>query len=191
MTRLSNGLGNVEQVPAGLLRQRLREFSYEAEAKRGKKRREVDVRAWIAGPAGRDLAGLAWGEAAFAGFRRQYGLRERFTVLNLSVLSRGCALPVAWVIIRAKQKGSWRPYWEGLLEAVASVVPHDWKVIVTADQGLYADWLWTAIQNLGWHALLRISLQMGFRAKGEANARSSRQAGAATRSWVEGKRRVE
>jgi hypothetical protein len=45
MTRLSNGLSKVEQVPAGRLRQRLREFYYEAEAKRGKKRREVDVRA--------------------------------------------------------------------------------------------------------------------------------------------------
>jgi cell division septal protein FtsQ len=45
MTRLSTGLSKVEQVPAGRLRQRLRECSYEAEAKRGKKRREVDVRA--------------------------------------------------------------------------------------------------------------------------------------------------
>lgn len=40
---------------------------------------------------------------------------------------------------------------------------------MTADQGLYADWLWTAIQNLGWHPLLRIRLQMGFRAEGEAD----------------------
>ncbi|MGH2479413.1 MAG: transposase, partial [Ktedonobacteraceae bacterium] len=88
--------------------------------------------------------------------------------LNLSVLYRGCALPVAWVIIHTKQKGSWRPYWEGLLAAVAAVVPPDWKVMVTADQGLYADWLWTAIQDLGWHPLLRVSLQMGFRAEGEA-----------------------
>jgi hypothetical protein len=44
MTRLSNGLAKIEQVPTGRLRQRLREFYYEAEAKRGKERREVDVR---------------------------------------------------------------------------------------------------------------------------------------------------
>jgi hypothetical protein len=43
ITRLSNGLAKIEQVPAGRLRQRLREFSYEAQAKRGNKRREVDV----------------------------------------------------------------------------------------------------------------------------------------------------
>jgi hypothetical protein len=40
MTRLSTGRGNVELEPARRLRQRL------AEATRGKKRREVDVRTW-------------------------------------------------------------------------------------------------------------------------------------------------
>src|SRR5258708_36406889 len=43
ITGLSHGLAKIEQVPAERLRQRLREFYYEAEAKRGKKRREVDV----------------------------------------------------------------------------------------------------------------------------------------------------
>ena len=43
MTALSQGLAKIEQEPAERLRQRLREFCYEAEAKRGKKRREVDV----------------------------------------------------------------------------------------------------------------------------------------------------
>ncbi|MGH9439144.1 MAG: transposase [Terriglobia bacterium] len=168
MTRLSNGLAKVEQVPAGRLRQRLRECYDEAEAKRGKKRREVDVRACF----GALLAGILrdWhGEKQLSLALDASTLGERFTVLNLSVLYRGCALPVAWVIIRAKQKGSWRPYWEGLLVAVASVVPPDWKVIVTADQGLYADWLWTAIRDLGWHPLLRVRLQMGFRADREAD----------------------
>ena len=43
ITRLSHGLAQIEQVPAGRLRQRLREFYYEAQAKRGHKRREVEV----------------------------------------------------------------------------------------------------------------------------------------------------
>src|SRR5262245_10283837 len=48
LTRLCNGLARIELVPAGRLRQRLREFYYEQEAKRGKKRREVEVRACFA-----------------------------------------------------------------------------------------------------------------------------------------------
>ena len=168
LTRLSNGLGKVEQVPAGRLRQRLREFYYEAEAKRGKKRREVDVQTCF----GDLLAAVLrdWhGEKRLSLALDASTLDKRFTVLNLSVVYRGCGIPVAWVIIPAQQKGSWRPHWEGLLAAVAAVVPQDWKVIVTADQGLYADWLFTAIQNLGWHPLLRVNLVMGFRAEGEAD----------------------
>jgi hypothetical protein len=48
ITKLSHGLAKIEQVPAGRLRQRLREFSYEAGAKRGKKRREVNIEACFA-----------------------------------------------------------------------------------------------------------------------------------------------
>jgi hypothetical protein len=168
MTCLSTGLGKVEQVPAGRLRQRLREFYSEAEAKRGKQRREVDVRACF----GDLLAGILrdWhGEKTLALALDASRLGERFTVLNLSMLYWGCEIPVAWVILPAKQKGSWRPYWEELLARVAGVVPQDWKVIVTADQGLYAEWLFTAIQRLGWHPMLRVNRLMGFRAEGEAN----------------------
>src|SRR5947199_8232827 len=43
ITGLSHGLAKIEQVPAERLRQRMREFCYDEEAKRGKKRREVDV----------------------------------------------------------------------------------------------------------------------------------------------------
>lgn len=68
-------------------------------------------------------------------------LGERFTSLNVSVMYRGCGIPVAWMIIPAHQKGKWRPYWERLLQLVGAVVPKDWKVIVMADRGLYAAWL--------------------------------------------------
>jgi hypothetical protein len=168
LTRLSNGLSKIEQVKASRLRQRLREFYYEAQAKRGKKRREVDVRTCF----GDLLAGVLrdWhGEKRLSLALDASRLGERFTVLNLSVLYRGCGIPVAWVILPAKQKGSWRPYWEELLARVAGVVPQDWKVIVTADQGLYADWLFTAIERLGWHPMLRVNRLMGFRAEGETD----------------------
>jgi hypothetical protein len=41
-------------------------------------------------------------------------LADRWTVLSISVLIRGCAIPLAWKVIGAHAKGSWRPYWEGL-----------------------------------------------------------------------------
>src|SRR5205807_9633476 len=166
MTRLCNGLGKVEQVPAGRLRQRLREFYYEAQAKRGKKRREVDVE-------------RCFPELLHAVLRDWEGKKElalgldamtegsRFTVLNISVMYRGCGISIAWKIIEAGQEGTWRPHWEGLLAGLEGGVPSDWKVIVMADRGLYAAWLYEAMQRLGWHPMLRVKEDLSFRTAGE------------------------
>jgi Transposase DDE domain len=168
ISRLSHGLAKLEQVPAGRLRQRLREFCYEAEAKRGKKRREVKVEACFA-----DLLRAVlreWeGKKELALAMDAMTLGERFTVLSISVVYRGCGMTIAWKIIKAGQEGAWRPHWEGLLAALEGVVPPDWKVIVMADRGLYAAWLYQAIQRLGWHPMLRVNEDLSFRATGEEN----------------------
>ena len=168
ISRLSHGLAKLEQVPAGRLRQRLREFCYEAEAKRGKKRREVKVEACFA-----DLLRAVlreWeGKKELALAMDAMTLGERFTVLSISVVYRGCRMTIAWKIIKAGQEGAWRPHWEGLLAALEGVVPPDWKVIVMADRGLYAAWLYQAIQRLGWHPMLRVNEDLSFRATGEEN----------------------
>jgi hypothetical protein len=166
LTRLSHGLAEIEQVPAGRLRQRLREFYYEAEAKRGKKRREVKVEACFADLLRSVLRGWQ-GKKELALAMDASTLGERFTVLSLSVVYRGCGIPIAWKIIKAGQEGEWRPYWEGLLAALEGAVLPDWKVIVMADRGLYAAWLYQAIVKLGWHPMLRVKEDLSFRTTGE------------------------
>jgi hypothetical protein len=166
LTRLSHGLAEIEQVPAGRLRQRLREFYYEAQAKRGKKRREVKVEGYFADLLGSVLRGWQ-GKKELVLAMDASTLGERFTVLSISVMYRGCGIPVAWKIIKAGQEGEWRPYWEGLLAALQGVVPPDWKVVVMADRGLYAAWLYQAIQGLGWHPMLRVKEDLSFRTSGE------------------------
>ena len=44
--------------------------------------------------------------------------------------------------------------------------PHDWTVIVLADRGLYAPWLFRRITRLGWHPFLRINTGGSFRPAG-------------------------
>jgi hypothetical protein len=46
-------------------------------------------------------------------------------------------------------------------------IPPDWQVLVLADRGLYARWLFEAIVKLGWHPFLRINLGVKARALGE------------------------
>src|SRR5215475_2393320 len=168
MTALSHGLAKIEQEPAERLRQRLREFCYEAEAKGGKKRREVDVQRCFPDLL-RSILRDWEGKKELALSIDAMTLGERFTVLNISVVYRGCGISVAWKIIEAGEKGAWRPHWEGLLASLEGVVPPDWKVIVMADRGLYAAWLFQAIQRLGWHPMLRVNEDLSFRAVGEEN----------------------
>jgi hypothetical protein len=78
-------------------------------------------------------------------------------VLAICVVIRGCAIPVAWKVIGAHAKGSWRPYWEDLLKHLKGSIADDWFVLVLADRGLYARWLFESIVGNGWHPFLRIN----------------------------------
>src|SRR5436309_4865550 len=130
----------------GTVRQRLREWLYGAQDKQGKQRREVQV-ADCFGPLLRVALAL---DATTLG--------QRFTVLCISVLVRGCAIPVAWKVLAYNQKGSWQPYWQTLLAHLDGVIPSEWSVLVLADRGLYAPWLYRQIMGYGWHPFLRINL---------------------------------
>ncbi len=74
---------------------------------------------------------------------------------------------VAWTMQVGHQAGEWRPHWERMLRQLAGVVPADWTVLVMADRGLYAAWLYRAIQANGWHPFLRVKKALSFRAEGE------------------------
>jgi hypothetical protein len=149
------------------LRQRLRESLYDAQDKRGAKRHELDVTRCFAPLLSWVLRWWANEEKRLALALDATTLGQRFTVLAISVLYRGCAIPVAWVVLPATQKGAWMPHWKRLLRMLRGVVPADWTVIVLADRGLYSKTLYRAIQRNAWHPLLRINAQGKFRLVGE------------------------
>jgi hypothetical protein len=84
-------------------------------------------------------------------------------VLVVSVVYRGCAIPVAWTVLPATEQHAWRGEWLRMLRQVRTVVPRRWFVIVLADRGLYARWLFQRIVRLGWHPVLRINTGGTFR----------------------------
>jgi hypothetical protein len=137
--------------------QRLREWYLNAEQKSGKKRRELEVETCFA-PL------LHWIVRLWASSQKKLplaidatSLGTRWTILAISVLVCGCAIPVAWKVFPAKQRGSWRPHWERLFHALEGAIPLDWDVIVLADRGLDARWLWDLIRAYGWHPFLRLN----------------------------------
>jgi hypothetical protein len=90
-------------------------------------------------------------------------LGQRFVVLVVSVVYRGCALPVAWTVLPATEQHAWRREWLRMLRQGRAAVPRHYFVIVLADRGLYARWLFQRIVRLGWHPLLRINTGGTFR----------------------------
>lgn len=178
----SCGISSVVTVLAPLvgrkddaIRQQLREWCYDAPhkagAKRTIKRQELNVTTCFA-PLLRWV--LAWwppSEKRLALAMDASTLGQRFTVLCICVVYRGCAIPIAWVVLEATKKGAWRPHWEALFSALKAVVPADWTVIVPADRGLYARWLFRHIQTLGWHPFLRINSGGNYRPDGAARFR--------------------
>src|SRR5713101_4980700 len=146
---------------ANTVRQQLREFCYEAGAKRGAHRQELVVETCFAPLLAWVLRGWEGHQLALAVDATTLG--QRFVVLALSVLYRGCAIPVAWTILPAGEKHAWRREWLRMLRQVRSAVPRRFFVIVLADRGLYARWLYRRIVRLGWHPLLRINVGGTFR----------------------------
>jgi hypothetical protein len=178
ITTVVSLLAKVLACPKANLRQRLREWCYDAQDKAGGKRAELDLEACFAPLMGWIISCWADGPARLALALDATRLSSRFTVLAISVQYRGCAIPVAWYVMKTHQKGPWRPHWERLLALVASGIPTEWMVIVMADRGLYAPWLYEQIVALGGHPFLRVNEQVYLRPQG------SQQELRCVREWV-------
>jgi hypothetical protein len=163
LTRVSSSLALLVGAKENSVRQRLREWYYAKENKRGTGRSEVDVGQsfvpllrWI----------LSWWpthEKRLALAMDATSLGQNLVVLAISVVYRGCAIPVAWHVLPAIAKGSWKEPWLELFAHFEGSIPDDWTVIVLADRGLYAKWLWEAIRRCNWHPFLRINSRFFFR----------------------------
>ncbi|WP_293090693.1 transposase [Moorena sp. SIOASIH] len=152
-------LAEIQHRSENNVREQLRQWYKEKSHKYGRKRQEIEVSEsfaflllWILSWWSSDQKSLVLAADAST-------LGKRFTVLVISVVYRGCGIPVAWKIVGATEKGSWQPYWHQLLNQVKQGIPDDWFVIVTTDRGLYAKWFYQGIVANGWHPLMRINAQ--------------------------------
>src|SRR6266853_175325 len=101
------------------VRQQLRAFCSEATAKRGTARCALPVEPCF-------VPWLAWVVAQWEGTPLALALDAttlgtRLTVLALSVVYRGCAIPIAWTVLPATAKHAWRREWLRMLCQVRRV----------------------------------------------------------------------
>jgi hypothetical protein len=137
------------------VRQRLREWYWDAEDKPGLNRQEVDVRLCFAPLCRWVLA--HWSGTRVALVMDATTLGDCLTILTISIVYKGCAVPVAWKILPGNQKHAWNPEWLTLLALLQPAIPPDWQVLVLSDRGLYARTIYRAIVAQHWHPFMRIN----------------------------------
>jgi hypothetical protein len=146
-------------------RQRLREWCYGADDKRGARRPAVAVETCFAPLLGWVLSGWAPGERRLAsGAWRWPWTRLRWASASWcwpcawSTAAAQCRWPGrSWAVVSAPAPGAGRPHWQRRLSRMRGAAPAGWMVVVLADRGLYAPWLFQAIVRLGWHPGLRLN----------------------------------
>jgi hypothetical protein len=175
LTRVVAALADHFEASESDFRQQLREWTHDWVDKRGIKRLDLPIRSCFA-PLMRWILSLWDGEEHRLVLAMDAtSLKKVFVVLSISVVYRGCAIPVAWAILPEGQKGAWKGPWMELFAALRGSIPADWQVLVLADRGLYARWVYQIIRTCGWHPFLRINERGSYHLPGQTRFSPIRQ----------------
>jgi hypothetical protein len=172
LTSVGLTLAALLKVKENTIRQRLREWCYNQEDKKGLKRNQLHVEScfpfllgWIIN---------WWNGNQLAVAVDATTLKDVFTVLAVSVVYRGCAIPIAWTMLEGNKKKAWTEEWLRMLALLKPGIPEDMTVIVMTDRGLFrhrrilrnSPRLFRAICGQGWHPFMRVNAGGYFYAKG-------------------------
>jgi hypothetical protein len=136
------------------LRQRLKEFLYEAQQKSGQQRRELELELQFE-PLSRWLLEQWKDKKKLVLALDVTYLKDRYMILCISLLYGQCAIPIAWKVLLANSKGEWHPLWLSLLAQIAPAFPKNSQVLLLFDRGLYSKRLFEAVRAYGWHPFMR------------------------------------
>jgi len=168
LTSVTHTIAQLTQQKEDNVRQRLREWNRDRGDKRGEHRQDLDVsRCFV--PLLRWILGWwATEERRMVLAMDATTLGDRYVVLAISVMYRACAIPIAWKVFAFDGQTGWKAEWLALFAHFTGVIPADWTVLVLADRGLYANWLFGAIRQLGWHPFLRTNANGKYRLAGSS-----------------------
>ena len=141
-------------------RQRLREWLYDGADRSTPSPNQTDVRARFA-PLMRWVLSL-WESNGLALAIDPTTLSDRLCVIVVSVVYRGCAIPVAWVVLPGNKPGEHIGPIVELLDLLSVAIPKEMRVIVMTDRGLRSPELWKKITRHKWHPYMRQSINTTF-----------------------------
>jgi hypothetical protein len=164
------------------LRQYLREWLYDGADKASPCATQVEVHACFAPLLRWVLSHWEGDRLALAVDATTHG--SALTVLVVSVLYRGTALPVGWVVLSGNRTGAWMPEILRLLRLLRPAVPPELPVLVLADRGLWSPRLFKRIKDLGWHPLLRLIGTVTFTPHGGVRQRARELVPGPGHAWI-------
>src|SRR5437899_4714535 len=146
---LAHGMGRQDQT----VRQQRRAWSDDVRRQRGPTRQALRVETGLA-PL------LRWGVSGWQGTPLALALDAtalgaRCVGLTGRVVSRGCAIPGAWVVLPANPKPTWRRAGRRRRRRRRPALPGGWTVHGLAERGSSAPWLLRRLVRLGWQPFLR------------------------------------
>ena len=164
------------------LRQYLREWLYDGSDRARPCQTELDVTLCFA-PLLRWV--LTWWHSGRLALAVDPTLKgDETTAIVISVVYRSCAIPVAWHIRRAVQRGSWMDPTVELLRELAPAVPPEMSVIVLCDRGISSPKLWQQIRAQGWHPYMRYRKNITFCADGGKRLPAQRFVSRPDTAWI-------
>lgn len=84
----------------------------------------------------------------------------RFTIVCLSLVYRGRALPLGWVVCASGSATVPLARYQRMLAQVAACIPDSSKVVLLADRGFMDVKLMQLMRQLGWHFRIRVKLSV-------------------------------
>src|SRR2546426_4902311 len=127
LTAVSQMLAKGMQRNEPTVRQQLRAWDDDARRTRGPTRQALRVETCFTPLLGWVVSWWQGTQLALAIDATSLG--QRLVVLAVSVVYRGCAIPVAWVILPAGAQHAWRREWLRLLRRLRPAIPRGWTVI--------------------------------------------------------------
>ena len=146
------------------VRRRIREWLYDGADRSTPSPNQIDARARFA-PLTRWVLSL-WTSNDLALAIDPTTLSDRLCAIVVSAVYRGCAIPVAWLVMPANKKGKWIDPACEPLDSLSVAIPLDMRAIVMTDRGLRSPKLWKKILKLRWHPYMRRCVNTTFRIVG-------------------------
>lgn len=109
---------------------------------------------------------------------------DQLNSIVISVVYRGCAIPVAWHVLAANRPGEWIAPTLRLLDLLADAVPDHMSVLVMCDRGLRSPRLWKKICSVGFHPCVRQAINTVFCPQGGTRVKARHLVPAPNHAYV-------